>query len=197
MGDFWTAGLDPVFWLHHCNIDRYWEVRGHDDDSERNVGERHLPLPGRQSVRSGRQRRWVRRYNRAARLPIRRHRRTDARPCRIRTDEEEHDGATTPPPDLPSEVVGTRGAVHLKGERVDAPLQIGGVSSQFRNARGGEAEPQRVYLTVDDITGDANPGISYAVYINDAVEENLAGLISFFGIQGTAKVRTPWRTRST
>lgn len=32
MGDFWSAGLDPVFWLHHCNIDRYWEVRGPDDD---------------------------------------------------------------------------------------------------------------------------------------------------------------------
>lgn len=21
-----TAGLDPIFWLHHCNIDRLWEV---------------------------------------------------------------------------------------------------------------------------------------------------------------------------
>ena len=26
MGSFYTAGLDPVFWLHHCNIDRLWEV---------------------------------------------------------------------------------------------------------------------------------------------------------------------------
>ena len=24
MGGFNTAGLDPVFWLHHCNIDRLW-----------------------------------------------------------------------------------------------------------------------------------------------------------------------------
>src|SRR5262245_17459414 len=34
-GNMWrfaTAGLDPVFWLHHCNIDRYWEVFGHDSD---------------------------------------------------------------------------------------------------------------------------------------------------------------------
>ncbi len=21
-----TAALDPIFWLHHCNIDRLWEV---------------------------------------------------------------------------------------------------------------------------------------------------------------------------
>jgi tyrosinase len=26
MGDPDTAGLDPIFWLHHCNIDRLWEV---------------------------------------------------------------------------------------------------------------------------------------------------------------------------
>lgn len=24
MGAFETAGLDPIFWLHHCNIDRLW-----------------------------------------------------------------------------------------------------------------------------------------------------------------------------
>ena len=26
MGSFNTAGLDPIFWCHHCNIDRLWEV---------------------------------------------------------------------------------------------------------------------------------------------------------------------------
>jgi tyrosinase len=26
MSGFDTAGLDPLFWLHHCNIDRLWEV---------------------------------------------------------------------------------------------------------------------------------------------------------------------------
>ena len=26
MALFETAGLDPVFWLHHCNIDRLWET---------------------------------------------------------------------------------------------------------------------------------------------------------------------------
>jgi hypothetical protein len=24
MGDFATAGLDPIFWAHHCNVDRVW-----------------------------------------------------------------------------------------------------------------------------------------------------------------------------
>jgi tyrosinase len=26
MGSFFTAALDPIFWLHHANIDRLWEV---------------------------------------------------------------------------------------------------------------------------------------------------------------------------
>jgi len=31
MSAFNTAGLDPMFWLHHANIDRLWEVwRGRD-----------------------------------------------------------------------------------------------------------------------------------------------------------------------
>ena len=26
MSSFDTAGLDPIFWLHHCNLDRLWDV---------------------------------------------------------------------------------------------------------------------------------------------------------------------------
>src|SRR3954454_22217358 len=33
MSQFDSAALDPVFWLHHCNIDRLWEVwRGMPND---------------------------------------------------------------------------------------------------------------------------------------------------------------------
>jgi tyrosinase len=30
MAQFQTAGLDPVFWLHHCNVDRLWETYAQD-----------------------------------------------------------------------------------------------------------------------------------------------------------------------
>lgn len=30
MGAFSTAGLDPVFWLHHANVDRLWETYAQD-----------------------------------------------------------------------------------------------------------------------------------------------------------------------
>jgi len=34
MGDPETAALDPIFWLHHSNIDRLWEVWRHRDPSD-------------------------------------------------------------------------------------------------------------------------------------------------------------------
>jgi tyrosinase len=36
MGDFATAGLDPIFWLHHSNIDRLWQVWLEADASHTN-----------------------------------------------------------------------------------------------------------------------------------------------------------------
>jgi len=36
MGDFNTAGLDPIFWLHHCNIDRLWQVWLERDKNNQN-----------------------------------------------------------------------------------------------------------------------------------------------------------------
>jgi tyrosinase len=37
MGGFTTAPLDPIFWIHHCNVDRVWEIwrsRGNSDPAE-------------------------------------------------------------------------------------------------------------------------------------------------------------------
>jgi tyrosinase len=36
MGDPVTAGYDPIFWLHHANIDRLWEVWLNADSSNQN-----------------------------------------------------------------------------------------------------------------------------------------------------------------
>ena len=36
MGSFFTAGLDPIFWLHHANLDRLWQVWLDADPEHRN-----------------------------------------------------------------------------------------------------------------------------------------------------------------
>lgn len=185
MLDFDTAGLDPVFWLHHCNIDRYWEVRGHADDPTgawlgvkfnfRDATASTAVVDSDGCVDTVGQLGY--RYDDTAPPTP-----TPGAAVRLRRSAMTD---PVPPPDLPAEVVGTRDGVHLQGEPVDAPMQVGPVSEQFRTLREGSAEPQRVYLTINDIRGEVNPGISYAVYVNEPVEEQLAGLISFFGIKGT------------
>ena len=52
MGSFFTAGLDPIFWCHHANIDRLWEVwlagrrRPREPDRRPGVLRHHVLLPG-------------------------------------------------------------------------------------------------------------------------------------------------------
>ena len=81
-----------------------------------------------------------------------------------------------PPPDLPPEVVGTSGAVQLRGATGGRPdARSAPCPARFRTARGGDSEPQRVFLTVEDITGEVNPGISYGVYVGDAADDSTSG----------------------
>jgi len=91
------------------------------------------------------------------------------------------------PDELEPEVVGTSDPVELQGATVATAVNVSAPSPQFRTTRGGNDEPRRVYLTVDDITGATNPGISYGVYVGRGGDEQLAGAISFFGIEGTAQ----------
>ena len=36
MSAFTQAALDPIFWMHHCNIDRLWEVWIQRDRKDQN-----------------------------------------------------------------------------------------------------------------------------------------------------------------
>lgn len=190
-GNMWrfaTAGLDPVFWLHHCNIDRYWEVRGHAADPSGWAG---VPFDFRTETGAA-----VRvdsdgcvdtvaqlgyRYDDVS-PPV------PATPGQAVRARRRAVAAEAQPPQMPPEVVGTRGTVPLRGRRIDAPMQVGAVSHEFRTARAGQSEPSRIFLVVEDVTGEANPGISYAVYLGEPSDDShLAGLISFFGIEGTTQ----------
>lgn len=91
------------------------------------------------------------------------------------------------PRDLPPEVIGTAGAVQLEGVPLRVPVEAGPTSDGFRAARGGVQEPARVFLTVSEIRGDADPGIGYGVYLHTVDDEHLAGIVSFFGIRGTVE----------
>lgn len=48
-GDMQTAASpkDPLFWLHHCNVDRLWSKwqKDHPDDKPNNTDEKLQPPP--------------------------------------------------------------------------------------------------------------------------------------------------------
>jgi tyrosinase len=196
MGAFATAGLDPVFWMHHANIDRLWVVwLGQDVTENPNPagawGTRRARFhgPGGGEV-SGTMADAVDTHHlgydyedTSVPAPDRRRRR---RPM-----------PSEPPSDQPAELVGaTEEPVELRGGTHRVALSVGEPTGPAR--RRGWREPERVYLTVEGIVGERDPGVTYAVYVNlpdDAdVEEDpeghYAGNVSFFGIERTGQVET-------
>jgi tyrosinase len=198
MGGFDTAGLDPVFWMHHANIDRLWAVwigqEGrenpdptgswgtttsdfHDLDGGEVSGSASGVLDTAADLRYE--------YEDTS-LPESDRRRRGRR----RVPSE-------PPPDQPAELVGaTEDPIELTGGTTSVALAVGEPTGPARRRGGGE--PARVYLSVEGIEGERNPGVTYAVYVNlpddadvdEEPESYYAGNVSFFGIEQTRQVDT-------
>jgi tyrosinase len=186
MSAFDTAPLDPVFWLHHANIDRLWVEWLKQDDRE-NPAE---PAWADEAFD----------FHDEDRTPVRMTSSEVADPGQLGYEYEEvavpallgaEGGGVppTPPPDRPPELVGA----------TDAPLLLAGQPEQVAipvsepagpALLADDAEPPRVYVNVEGIKGEQNPGLSYAVYVNLPDDEDPAtaerhhvGNLSFFGIE--------------
>ena len=194
MGNPDTAALDPIFWLHHANIDRLWAVWngqrrlnpsdddwvdqtfsffdadgtevskacGEVDDTIADLGYTYRPSPA----------------------PARR---------------------VTPAPAVPPEAILTGSSRESEPELVGAseqPVELVGTPARVtvpidqRAAAGlladtdARAAPRRVYLNVEDIEAEQNPGTVYGIYVNlpegappDVAALHYAGNVSFFGIE--------------
>ena len=96
---------------------------------------------------------------------------------------------TEPPADRPPELVGaTEEPLTLTGQQQDVQIPVGQPTGPSLLADSGE--PERVFVNVEGIEGDENPGLSYAVYVNlpddedpDTAERYHVGNLSFFGIE--------------
>ncbi|HEX2054488.1 MAG TPA: tyrosinase family protein [Actinomycetota bacterium] len=202
MWAFDTAGLDPIFWLHHCNIDRLWEVwdrqtnpsRENPTDAAwttnqvfhfRNTSGADVTQTSGGVVDTKNQLSYV--YDQFSgpvfkipfipifkipRLPI------PPRPEGFADMTEE------PPADRPVELAGaTEEPVRLSGDTVETQISLGGATA-FRDA---SAEPDRVYLNVEQVTAEGPVGTNYSVYVNipdddETTEDNYhVGHVSLFG----------------
>jgi tyrosinase len=186
MSRFETAPLDPVFWLHHANIDRLWALWTGSFAGENPLAAAwldrvfHFHDEGGQDVTMtpGDV------LDVAADLGYR-----YADMPALVVQPEAVMPPSPPPPEHPAELVGaTDTPLELSGDAATVQLSISPPSGPLR-ALAAE-EPNRVYLNVEDIEAERNPGISYAVYVNvpdddaDAANDvHYAGNVSFFGVE--------------
>jgi tyrosinase len=195
MNSFTTAALDPIFWLHHCNIDRLWTVW-------RKRAATHLNPPDAQWLTS---RAFEFHDATGAIVSLRPNQVADTTgaPLNYRYEDESDPLAGRPDarvlvrpegiamlPEPPHEMVGaTDEPLALTGQPATARLSVIPPSGPARIAGPSpSALPERIYLNVENITG-TRPATSYAVYLNlppDADPEQhqdlFAGLLPMFGV---------------
>jgi tyrosinase len=188
MADPDAAAADPIFWVHHANIDRLWFIWS---------GPRH-PNPTDP--------RWTAQTftffdahgQRVSKTPA------DvvdivgqlgytyevAPPAKPAPTPEDAVTATEPPEGEPELVGASATGVRLVGAPASVTLQIDPQAHAAALAAAGVPAPQRVLLSVEDIEAERNPGTVYGIYVNlpadasaDVAEAHHAGNVSFFGVE--------------
>jgi tyrosinase len=192
MNDPDKAAKDPIFWLHHANIDRLWEcwkeTRGHHDPDDSGwtgqsfelfdaKGDPSSLVP--EAIEDTR----VLGYEYDPTMPCETFEPpAPLRPSRLGVAAEARGGGVLHT--KPHLVGATSKPIELVGESVTVEIPI-----EAREA--GELSPeQHVYLNTENIEGEQNPGTVYYVYVDgppDVVSEkpgaHLVGSLSFFGIE--------------
>ncbi|MBE2314463.1 tyrosinase family protein [Solirubrobacter sp. CPCC 204708] len=200
MAIFATAGLDPLFWLHHCNLDRLWEMWLGEDDAHVNppAGSPFYAPSFHFHDEAGAAVAKTAEFavDTAGNLEYTYEDITPPAPPRRRgrrrtTTPMSEDAATNPP----EFVGGTPKPIRLAGAEERVSFETARPTGPM--ARRGGGRPERVYLRFEGITGE-QPGITYAVYLNlpddDATaadpEDYYVGNLAFFGVERAGDVDT-------
>ena len=204
-----TAALDPIFWLHHCNIDRLWEgwnTLGNANPTDpkwlqgpAGSGERPFVMPMPDGTE------WTYTPNDVVDIAALGYR-YDALPTapapapsiflrRLGAAPADERSAAMTEEKPKTELVGASKSRISLARRTTVPVRIdsegaGRVQEGFAAALGAArpARPGRVFLNLENVRGAAN-SMTYKVYVNVPEGENaedhperLAGTIGLFGI---------------
>ncbi|WP_327733163.1 tyrosinase family protein [Streptomyces nojiriensis] len=199
MGRTDTAALDPVFWLHHANIDRLWFAwasrPGHDNPTD----PRWITQEHRFFDADGSERRLAASaiVDIAGQLGYRYESSVPVLPPPLSPVPEvsmsgPNESGPTPP--KRREMAGaSEETVQLIGHAASVTVPIDQRTTRSLGTALGVSVPdvdRRVYLNVEDIEGEENPDTVYGIYVNlpDGAPRELAelhrvGNLSFFGIE--------------
>jgi tyrosinase len=198
MADPDAAAEDPIFWIHHANIDRLWFIWNTPRHLDPTVprwtgqsfsffdanGQRVTKTPADVvdiAAQLG--------YTYEVATPAQTAAGGAGRPSSLPTPE---DAVTGPePPEREPELVGaTDTPVRLVGGPASVALQIDPQAHEAALTATGAIAPQRILLSVENIEAEQNPGTVYGVYVNlpadaspDVAESHHAGNVSFFGVE--------------
>jgi tyrosinase len=216
MSDPDTAGLDPIFWLHHANIDRLWEVWRENpttdvDPSQTNwvngppaVGDRAfmLPMPGGVS--------WTYTPGQLSDLAKLNYAYDDvssaagtpqlaARLQRLRPNLTAADiGSTVMAGPKKVELLGVNTqSLKVSGTDARTSVKLDSAVRQKVSASltaAGPAAPDRIFLNLENVRG-LHDATAFSVYINvpdgddpRSHPDHLAGSIALFGVRKATKV---------
>jgi hypothetical protein len=178
------AALDPIFWLHHGNIDRLWNVWLAQGDGRVNPPDANwrsapftfydesgteVTMTSEEVLDSAAQLGYV--YD-------------DAAAIEMVSPPPETPEPGGPPPEL---VAATEQPLTLAGGEATVPISVpADTRPSFESAAA--PGPGRVLVSVDDIKADVNPGVVYGVYLNLPGEggdrhAHHIGNVSLFGIE--------------
>jgi tyrosinase len=194
-----TAAQDPIFWLHHANIDRLWSAWIGQGGGRANPGTADwtgktftfFDENGKKvSKRCDQVLDTIRDLNYTY-LPS-----PSPKKAKPPAPQLEAALAGSNTPELEPELVGaSEQPVRLAGSaaQVAVPIEQRAVRGLLA---GADAEPRRVYLNIEDIEAEANPGTIYGVYVNlpedaepDVEDAHYVGNVSFFGIERSNEPR--------
>jgi len=188
------AAWDPIFWLHHANIDRIWAVwnekEGLPNPTESgwtNHDFSFFDAGGSQAAKTCGE------LTETALLGY-----TYDPPPGGGTVEEVVPTPTEPPtpePGAPTEpkfVGATEEPIYLEGESTNVPLDIDPNGQEEVQESAEPDDPRHLYVNVEEIRGESTPDTVYAMYLNlpeDAspadFENRYLTTLSFFGLERT------------
>ena len=185
MTDPYTAAGDPLFWLHHCNIDRLWQVwlkmpaRSNPADPEWLDREQfHFHDPAGRDV--------AHRVRQVVATTDLGYSYEDLSVAGVSLLEVRVPASATP--SHPPEMVGASDRpMVLRGGRASVAFDMRPPVGPL--AALGAARSPSVFLNLEDIQADENPGVSYAVFVNlpddvDLTDDTFyVGNVALFGVE--------------
>jgi tyrosinase len=211
MSDPDTAALDPVFWLHHANIDRLWEAWNQADPTHHNpgdphwtdgpasVGERRFEMPDPDGTT------WTYAPKDVTSVAALHYEYDDLSPTGAEPAPRgaPREGAAAVPADSAPELVGaTQRAVELQEHGASSELHLdptarrGLTAALVSNPPAPDApddDTEQVFLNLENVRG-ASDTTPFQVYVGLAADADpeahpdlLAGTIAPFGVRKASR----------